>query len=95
MNADAAAPTPCRRRSLLARVPEAGLCFVILALGVLLTLFGGTVKMPKFETGADGQRQRVFTINAAGERTLVLEEKNKFLNAQNLTQLAKPNRANS
>lgn len=88
MNAAAAAPNP-PRRSLLARVPETGLLFVILALGTLLTIFGGTVKMPKFETGPDGQRQRVFTTNAAGERTLVLEEKNKFLNAQNLTQLAK------
>lgn len=71
------------------RLQEGGLILVILALGALLSLFGGTVKLPKFETGPDGQRQRVFTTDASGERVPVVEEKNKFLNAQNLTQLAK------
>src|SRR5688572_15808647 len=45
--------------------------------------------MPKFQTNAQGERERVFTTNAQGEREPVFEEKNKFLNAQNLTQLAK------
>lgn len=62
---------------------------MIFFLGGLLTYFGGTVKVPLFETTADGQRQRVFTTNAAGDREPVLIEKNKFFNAQNLTQLAK------
>jgi ribose transport system permease protein len=81
---------PARRAvPLLSRVPEAGLLVVIIVLGALLTFFGGTVKAPRFEIGPDGERQRVFTTNSAGERVLAFEEKNKFLNAQNLTQLAK------
>ena len=62
---------------------------IVFLLGLFLTLFGGTVKLPKFETGSQGQRQRVFTTTADGERVPVFEEKNKFLNAQNLIQLAK------
>lgn len=71
------------------RFQEGGLVLVIIALGVLLSIFGGTVKMPKFQTNAQGERERVFTTNAQGEREPVFEEKNKFFNAQNLTQLAK------
>ena len=62
---------------------------VILLLGGLLTFFGGKVKMPRFETNAQGEHQRVFRLNEAGEREPVLIEKSKFLNAQNLAQLAK------
>jgi ribose transport system permease protein len=68
---------------------EGGLVVVILVLGLLLTFFGGTVKVPVFETNAAGQRQRAFITNAAGDREPLLAEKNKFLNAQNLAQLAK------
>src|SRR3954454_23065169 len=71
------------------RFQESGLLLVILVLGVLLTFFGGKVKVPLFELNAQGERQRVFRVNEAGERELVLVEKNKFLNAQNLAQLAK------
>jgi ribose transport system permease protein len=45
--------------------------------------------MPLFETNAQGERQRVFRVNESGEREPVMVEKNKFLNAQNLAQLAK------
>ena len=75
-------------RSLL-KFQESGLLLVILALGLLLTAFSGTVRIPLFERTADGGRQRVFNTNAAGERTPAFVEKNKFLNAQNLAQLAK------
>ncbi|WP_438481351.1 ABC transporter permease [Oleiharenicola lentus] len=75
-------------RSLL-RFQESGLLLVILALGVLLTAFSGTVRTPQFERAADGSRERVFTTNADGERVPAFVEKNKFLNAQNLAQLAK------
>src|SRR5215467_5248863 len=68
---------------------ESGLVIVILVLGALLSIFGGKVKMPLFETNAQGERERVFRVNAAGEREAVIVEKNKFLNAQNLAQLAK------
>ena len=80
-------PPGPRRRS--RPFQEGGLLLVIFFLGVLLTWFGGTVKVPLFEIGLDGQRQRVFTTNDAGEREPVAVEKNKCLNAQNLTQLAK------
>lgn len=75
-------------RSLL-KFQESGLLLVILALGLLLTAFSGTVRIPLFERAADGSRQRVFTVNADGERTPAFVVKNKFFNAQNLAQLAK------
>src|SRR5271169_2570586 len=71
------------------RLQEGGLLVVIFVLGLLLTLCGGTVKVPLFETNAQGERQRVFKTNSAGEREAVVVEKNKFLNAQNLAQVAK------
>ncbi len=71
------------------RFQESGLLLVILALGALLTCFSGRVAMPVFETGPDGTPQRVFTTDAAGDRVPLSIEKNKFLNAQNLAQLAK------
>jgi ribose/xylose/arabinose/galactoside ABC-type transport system permease subunit len=77
------------RSSRLLRLQEGGLLLVIVVLGVLLSIFGGTVKMPKFEVDTQGERQRVFTTNKDGEQTPVFEERNKFLNAQNLIQLAK------
>jgi ribose transport system permease protein len=79
------ATAPARRR----QFQEGGLLLVILVLGALLTIFGGSVKVPKLERGPDGAMQRVFTTNAAGERELVFIERNKFLNAQSLAQLAK------
>jgi ribose/xylose/arabinose/galactoside ABC-type transport system permease subunit len=71
------------------RLQEGGLLIVIFILGLLLTFFGGTVKVPVFQTNAQGERERVFRTNAQGEREPVVAEKNKFLNAQNLAQLAK------
>jgi ribose/xylose/arabinose/galactoside ABC-type transport system permease subunit len=55
----------------------------------MLSIFGGKVKVPLFQTNAQGERERVFQVNAAGEREAVIVEKNKFFNAQNLAQLAK------
>jgi len=71
------------------RFQEGGLVLVILVLGALLTVFGGKVKVPLFQTNAQGEQERVFRTNASGEREAVFVEKNKFLNAQNLAQLAK------
>ena len=78
-----------RRRTAILRLQESGLFIVILILGVVLTIFGGKVKVPLFETTAQGERQRVFRATASGEREPVFVEKSKFLNAQNLAQLAK------
>src|SRR5205809_850064 len=80
------APSPRRRTW---RLQESGLIVVIAVLGMLLSIFGGKVKVPVFQTNAQGERERVFHVNAAGEREAVIVEKNKFLNAQNLAQLAK------
>jgi ribose transport system permease protein len=71
------------------RAQEAGLLAVISALAVLLAIFGGTVRLPKMETLPDGSRTRVFLVDADGNKTPQFEEKNKFLNAQSLTQLGK------
>src|SRR6266545_468947 len=59
------------------RLQEGGLMIVIFLLGLLLTVFGGSVQMPEIRT------------NAAGETERVVVERNKFLNARNLTQVAK------
>src|SRR5437899_2421602 len=80
-----AATAPSRRF----RFQETGLVVVIIILGGLLSLFGGKVNVPRMETNAQGERQRVFRANAAGERELVTVEKNKFFNTQSLANLAK------
>jgi len=82
----APASLPARKRL---RLQEGGLILVILVLGAVITLFGGSVKVPAFETDAQGKPQRVFRVNAAGEKEPVLLTRNKFLNLQNLAQLAK------
>jgi len=86
MTAQSAAESARPRRS---RFQESGLVVVILVLGVLLSIFGGKVKVPLFQTNAQGERERVFRVNVEGEREAVIVEKNKFFNAQNLAQLAK------
>lgn len=73
----------------LLRLQEGGLLVVIFMLGLLLTLFGGTVRVPYLQANEKGERVMVVRTNTAGEVAPVLIEKNKFLNAQNLTQLAK------
>lgn len=62
---------------------------MIFFLGAILVFWGGSVKKPRLTRNAQGQMERVFVTNAAGEPELVLVEQNKFLNPQNLAQLAK------
>ncbi|HZO83755.1 MAG TPA: ABC transporter permease, partial [Verrucomicrobiae bacterium] len=69
-------PGLSRIRSLVG-IQEIGLILVVLLLGAVLTAFGGKVRMVEFRP------------NAAGENERAIVEKNKFLNARNLTQLAK------
>ena len=73
----------------LLRLQEGGLLVVIFMLGLLLTLFGGIVRVPYLQANEKGERVMVVRTNTVGEAAPVLIEKNKFLNAQNLTQLAK------
>jgi ribose/xylose/arabinose/galactoside ABC-type transport system permease subunit len=76
-----------RRRGF--QLQEGGLFVVIIVLGILLTIFAGTVKVPLFRNNASGEREQVSRTNARGEQELVFMERNKFLNAQSLAQLAK------
>lgn len=71
------------------RFQEAGLVGVIIVLGLLLTVFGGSVKVPVYTLNADGTRDRVMTTNSQGEQEPASISRNTFLNAKNLTQLAK------
>jgi ribose transport system permease protein len=71
------------------RAPEIGLILVITGIGLLLTLFGGTVQAPRFERLPDGTRSRVFVTDSEGTRVPAVETRNNFLNPQNLTQIAK------
>ncbi len=71
------------------RLAEAGLFLVVVVLGALLSVFGGSVERPRFTVGPDGTRQREFKVDADGNRVPAKERVNKFLNAENLTQLAK------
>jgi ribose/xylose/arabinose/galactoside ABC-type transport system permease subunit len=68
---------------------EGGLVLVVLMLGAFLTFFGGTVRVPELKVNAQGEVERVFRELPNGERELVLQEKNKFLNVDSLSQLAK------
>ena len=69
--------SPFLRVRSLVGIQEIGLILVVIFLGAVLTAFGGKVRMVEFHKNAAGETERVFV------------EKNKFLNARNLTQLAK------
>jgi ribose transport system permease protein len=71
------------------RFPEGGLILIIVALGLVLSLCGGSVEVRKMERGRDGELQAVFTTTADGQQVPALEKRNKFFNAQTLTQIAK------
>ncbi|MBV9489487.1 MAG: ABC transporter permease [Verrucomicrobia bacterium] len=73
----------------LSKFPEGGLILVIVALGILLAVFGGSVQRPKLERGPDGAPKRVMTTNAAGQQVPAFVQVNKFANAATLTQIAK------
>jgi ribose/xylose/arabinose/galactoside ABC-type transport system permease subunit len=61
----------------LLRLQEGGLVLVVVLLGMLLSIFGGSVRQAEFRATASGETERVMV------------EKNKFFNARSLTQLAK------
>jgi ribose/xylose/arabinose/galactoside ABC-type transport system permease subunit len=73
----------------LPKFPELSLILVILALGLILAIFGGPVQLPKFETTPDGKRERAFETNAAGQKVPAFETVNKFFNARTIVQIAK------
>src|ERR1700688_1080551 len=71
------------------KFPEGGLILVIIALGLLLAIFGGSVQLPKFETTPDGKRTRTFEVNASGQKVPAFVTVNKFFNPATLVQIAK------
>ena len=71
------------------KFPEGGLIVVIIALGLLLAIFGGSVQLPKFEVTPDGKRVRVFETNPDGRKVPAFETVNKFFNARTIVQIAK------
>src|SRR5260370_6081347 len=73
----------------LSKFPEGCLILVIVALGLLLAIFGGSVQLPKFETTPEGKRTRVFETNASGQKVPAFETVNKFFNARTIVQIAK------
>ncbi len=58
---------------------------VVVVLGLALAFFGGTVNQPVLVRGADGEFAPQY--DASGQKVLV--QRNRFLNSQNLAQLAK------
>jgi ribose transport system permease protein len=75
---------PPKFRLSFSKFPEGGLILVILVLGLLLTIFGGSVQRPKFQTLPDGKRERVIENGVPA-----FESVNKFLNPQTIIQIAK------
>jgi ribose transport system permease protein len=71
------------------RLSEAGLVLIVVVLGAVLFIGGGSVEVRKFEKGPDGELQPAFTSSQNGEPVPAMEKRNKFLNAQTLTQIAK------
>src|SRR4030088_768350 len=72
----------------LSKFPEAGLILAIIALGLLLAVFGGSVQRPKFEVH-DGVRQRAMETDKSGQSVPAFNSVNKFFNPETLVQIAK------
>src|SRR5687767_3616051 len=85
-NAETPTARPARRQI---GFQEGGLVLVVLVLGAFLTFFGGSVQRPVFKINEQGERERVFRELPNGDREPVMEIKNKFLNVDSLSQLAK------
>src|SRR5262252_3272519 len=81
--------SPGKMNFSLSKFPEGGLIIVIIALGLLLAVFGGSVRLPKMQTTPDGKRERVFETNDAGQKVPAFETVNKFFNPRTLIQIAK------
>src|ERR1700746_2517627 len=81
--------SPRKMNFSLSKFPEGGLIIVIIVLGLLLAVFGGSVRLPKMQTTPNGKRERVFETNAAGQKVPAFESVNKFFNARTLVQIAK------
>ena len=82
-------PTPGKFKFDFSKFPEGGLILIIVVLGLLLAIFGGSVQLPKFQTTPDGKRERAFVTDASGKKVPAFESVNKFFNARTIVQIAK------
>jgi ribose transport system permease protein len=82
-------PTPGKFKFDFSKFPEGGLILIIVVLGLLLAIFGGSVQLPKFQTTPDGKRERAFVTDASGHKVPAFESVNKFFNARTIVQIAK------
>ena len=71
------------------KFPESSLILIIVILGLLLAIFGGSIRQPKFETGPDGKQYRAMVTDASGQQVPAFETANKFFNPKTLVQIAK------
>jgi ribose transport system permease protein len=73
----------------LSKFAEGRLILAIVALGLLLALFGGQISLPQFATGPDGKPVRVMVTDQSGHKVPGFEQVNKFFNPRTLVQIAK------
>jgi ribose/xylose/arabinose/galactoside ABC-type transport system permease subunit len=81
--------TPGKFQFDFSKYPESGLVIIIVVLGLVLAIFGGSVQMPRFETTPDGKRQRALVTNTEGQQVPAFDSANKFFNAATIVQIAK------
>jgi hypothetical protein len=74
-------PTPGKFEFDFSKYPESGLVIIIVVLGLVLAVFGGSVQMPRFETTPEGKRQRALVTNTEGQQVPAFDSANKFFNA--------------
>src|SRR6202040_1865331 len=60
--------TPGKFEFDFSKYPESGLVIIIVVLGLVLAVFGGSVQMPRFETTPEGKRQRALVTNTEGQQ---------------------------
>jgi ribose/xylose/arabinose/galactoside ABC-type transport system permease subunit len=82
-------PTPGKFEFDFSKYPESGLVIIIVVLGLVLAVFGGSVQMPRFETTPEGKRQRALVTNTEGQQVPAFDSANKFFNAATIVQIAK------
>src|SRR5258708_12116127 len=70
------------------KFPEGGLLMLIVVLGLVLAVFGGSVQIPKFETTPDGKPERAMFTNAVGQQLPAFKTGTNFFNAKSLVQIA-------
>jgi len=71
------------------KFPESSLILIIVILGLVLAIFGGSIQEPKFEKGPDGKQYRAMVTDNSGQQVPAFETANKFFNPKTLVNIAK------